>query len=298
MCGSNAHVFFGLYVKTSSLVVGARAWRTVKPALLGVDLICARRRNGTLKTSTVGTGVESLPEEVWDLVKSFIGPAAYAVAAHAFVMGYHSGHMSCDDDLFSDEDEGPYGGRMRRLYAIHHLERCDWCIEWYLDEGGNYDVFAKGKPFIDRMLEDHGLRLVADRLQTTEDMASFDHNAALAIGLPLASTSNSRLPPVAATEIFHGQEPRESQDVVRFPAEVFNLPSDASSRFARLLATFPLETVDPSSQVAAPPSQAKTQPAVEEKQPDMQVPFGRRLLEWTQRAGTPSWLLWSYSEMC
>ncbi|GAA5822346.1 hypothetical protein JCM3770_000528 [Rhodotorula araucariae] len=221
-------------------------------------------------------------------------------------MAYHNGHcMSCDDDsMFSDEDEGPHGWQRYLLHGIRHLQhiqRCDWCIQWYFDERRHEDVFTKGKRLIDPMLEDHGLRLVSDRLQSTKKPAFFD--AALAIGLPLASTNNPRLAPVATTEIAHGQETRESQDVVRFPAEVFNLPADASSRFARLLATFPLETIDPSSQAAAPPSQGKTLPTAGEKQSDMQVPSGRRtrpktVRERTQRARTPSWLLWTYSQTC
>ncbi|BGP45502.1 hypothetical protein JCM10450v2_001321 [Rhodotorula kratochvilovae] len=296
MCGSNAQLFFGLYVEATSLVVGARAWSNIKPTLLAIDLICARRRSETLETTAAGTGVKSLPEEVWDIVKGFVGPAAYVLAAHSLVMDYHDAHDSDD----GEENDDRWG---ERLYELRHMYHCESCVQDFSDEGGSDSICRESKTLIVQMLENFGLHLVAAHLHTREDTSCYDFDASLAIALPLGTTKNPLLSPVARIQFHHPEDGLESHDVVRFPAEAFNLPADTSSRFNRLFAAFPLEAVDPSSQIAALPSQTQAQPAVQDKEPEAQgTAHSRSRLkaarERIERARTPSWLLWSYSGTC
>ena len=133
-----------------------------------------------------------------------------------------------------------------------------------------------------------------------EDMSRCDLDALLAIALPLGTTKNPLIRPVAQVHFRQPDDGLVSHDVVRYPADVFNLPANTSSRFNRLFAAFPLEAVDPSSQIAAPPSQTQALPAVQDKQSTSQgTPHSRSrrkaARERIKQARMPSWLLWSYS---
>lgn len=73
MCDAKTHLFYGLPVRTWSLVPAADAWPKLVKTLPFFDLLNLRIRSGTLQASKQdGTGssaIERVPVEVWNVVK-------------------------------------------------------------------------------------------------------------------------------------------------------------------------------------------------------------------------------------
>jgi hypothetical protein len=72
MCFSNATLFYGLWVTTTSLDFAATAHKATRPTILAIDLTISRRRRGKLETKGQDertTARELPPEEMWELVK-------------------------------------------------------------------------------------------------------------------------------------------------------------------------------------------------------------------------------------
>ncbi|BGP29404.1 hypothetical protein JCM10296v2_001143 [Rhodotorula toruloides] len=73
MCRATTHIFFGLPIRTWSLVPAADAWPKLAKTLRFFDLITLRILSGTLsavrKENTGPSAVERVPVEVWDVAK-------------------------------------------------------------------------------------------------------------------------------------------------------------------------------------------------------------------------------------
>lgn len=92
-------LFYGVFVKTAYLCFASDAFKKVKGSLLGIDLICARRRQGNLSTTEGHEGVKRVPEEVWKMIKAEVGGIAVFEAERKFVGGY-AGY-----DMWDSEEE-------------------------------------------------------------------------------------------------------------------------------------------------------------------------------------------------
>ncbi|BGP37395.1 hypothetical protein JCM10450v2_001304 [Rhodotorula kratochvilovae] len=278
MCGSNAQLFFGLYVKAIPLIVAARAWTKVKPTLLGVDLLCARRRNGTLQTSTPGTGVASLPEDVWGIVKNFVGLETYGDAEHAFVLDFHGAAESDADP--DDWDEANHCFRPRR-FTTDHLKVCELCAEVLFDDGGGMpDIIGADKTTIRNFLHDFGLSLCTNKAYADHDPRS-DLDASLPISLSNSPHSPDPQDFISSTQVGHAEH-YEAQGIAPIPEAALALPSDATARFSRLLAVFPLEPVD----IVAKHTSRGESATKEERKID------------AERARKPSWFLLNHIRSC
>jgi len=91
-------LFFGITVTVTSLCFTAAAYVHVKPALLGIDLVRARRDKGRLETSSSqgARSVGDVPSEVWQLVKKYLVVEAVADQVDAFVREYDDPSCRCD----------------------------------------------------------------------------------------------------------------------------------------------------------------------------------------------------------
>lgn len=67
MSSAQSIFFYGVFIETAQLCFAADAYKKSKGSLLGIDLICARRRKGEL--SAAPSQVKSIPVEVWRLIK-------------------------------------------------------------------------------------------------------------------------------------------------------------------------------------------------------------------------------------
>ncbi|GAA5905935.1 hypothetical protein JCM8208_003379 [Rhodotorula glutinis] len=92
MTFSTATLFYGITVSVTSLCFTATAYVDVKPALLAIDLVRARRDIGRLETSlsSGARGVLAVPSEVWQLVKKHLVLEMLADQVDTFVRRRHS----------------------------------------------------------------------------------------------------------------------------------------------------------------------------------------------------------------
>lgn len=67
MSSAQSIFFYGVFIETAQLCFAADAYKKSKGSLLGIDLICARRRKGEL--SAASSQVKAIPVEVWRLIK-------------------------------------------------------------------------------------------------------------------------------------------------------------------------------------------------------------------------------------
>ncbi|GAA5868236.1 hypothetical protein JCM8547_002288 [Rhodosporidiobolus lusitaniae] len=109
MCNGKASIFYGLFVKSASLGVAARAWKKVEPALRAVELIKARRIKGTLQlTKDIRAGFTTLPNEIIESVVEQVVASTWVEAENSFVRDFHGWRkcycLECED-YYSEEIE-------------------------------------------------------------------------------------------------------------------------------------------------------------------------------------------------
>jgi hypothetical protein len=75
MCTSTVILFYGVWVKTWSLVFAAKAYKKAASALLAIDIILRRRRTGQLSVKErlkKRKNAMDLPEEIWSIIKQSV----------------------------------------------------------------------------------------------------------------------------------------------------------------------------------------------------------------------------------
>lgn len=98
MSTAQSTLFYGVFVKTAYLCFASSAYSRIKSSLLGIDMICSRRRKGNLSTCKGHESIKRVPEEVWRMIKYETGGDAI-FRAEQQVVGYHdSSHYSSDDE--------------------------------------------------------------------------------------------------------------------------------------------------------------------------------------------------------
>lgn len=123
MNSAQATFFYGVFVKAAHLCFASDAYKATKGSLLAIDLICARRRKGTLQGQyQTLDGVTRVPEEVWRMIELEI-----------INVGLHEAEQSLLRSCFMNKDCD---------HAVaaswHELEssKLDCCIEHFWDIGG------------------------------------------------------------------------------------------------------------------------------------------------------------------
>ena len=143
MSSSTVTLFYGLWVKTWSLVFAAEAYALVHPTLLAIDLFCLRRGKGQLITEVEGSPKRTaadLPAEVWEMVKQqVIGQALWD--AEQAVLDEHrcprcrkelGEELSAAQQKVADRSATwlqPYVGKCERWSE----QTCQCCLDRYLD---------------------------------------------------------------------------------------------------------------------------------------------------------------------
>jgi len=72
MCDMYAYLAYGITVKTESLLYAVAAWPRLQGPFTFLDLVALRKRQGTLvarHSRPAKQGVQTLPVEVWELVR-------------------------------------------------------------------------------------------------------------------------------------------------------------------------------------------------------------------------------------
>lgn len=130
MCSAQSTFFYGVFVETAYLCFASDAYKKIKGSLLGIDLICSRRRKGNLATSEGHESVKRVPEEVWKMIKPLIGHLAVVEAEQRAVSDY-IGSYSCDDEEDWEYAHTWDSGMMN-----------DWAFESFHNNGGMDEMFG------------------------------------------------------------------------------------------------------------------------------------------------------------
>lgn len=74
MTNVTTHLFYGLFVTTTSLIIASRAFTKVQGPLLAINLILNRKSASTLQISTSSNSLSAskltrLPVEVWEMIR-------------------------------------------------------------------------------------------------------------------------------------------------------------------------------------------------------------------------------------
>ncbi|GAA6006143.1 hypothetical protein JCM10207_000537 [Rhodosporidiobolus poonsookiae] len=228
MCKAHATLFYGITVRTVSLVVAAHAWKALEPAWRAVELTKTRRRRGELET-TGGGAVGRVPDEVWAMVKRELSLVVSREVEHDTVKVAH--------DKNAAEDEGPLGTPQPppaadETYDLDHFLACETCHYSYFGKGCSWSyVLEKKHKLIDKMLSHFGLGLSGFTTMSWIDAADSDEHAVSPITLDSAECDHWAGETVP---IFHGHCDA-TQRVLPLNPALFRLPANANARFRAFL---------------------------------------------------------------
>ncbi|ORY86057.1 hypothetical protein BCR35DRAFT_351602 [Leucosporidium creatinivorum] len=272
---SNLTLFYGLWVKTWSLVFAAEAYAKVQPALLAIDLISLRRRQGKLVAEAQDwrTTARDLPEEVWEFIKQELIDEALWDEELAVLRKYRCGPCpNAAGDIDGSES---------------------WEISSSVIEEGRF-WFDFGQGNAQQLLALFGLHMpTAVTWKEASEWNDFDELSAIAI--PLQATKNNHSGSYAAPAISigtdicsNGYDVYPNTRLAVFSPEALRLPSNAELRFRRLISTYRLQVVDCVKSTitsSSPPSSATEAPA---------NAANSQLDEYGEEE--PRWMLWSLAE--
>ncbi|GAA5898706.1 hypothetical protein JCM8208_004737 [Rhodotorula glutinis] len=312
MCFSTSTPFYGLTVKALDLCIAGMAFSEIKPTLLGINLILARKAAGTLATTAVpGTvDVGALPVEVWDLVTLKLCALSY-VHEYAGLEGKY--HPSWSVDSYWEEDEQ---ARADEPLTFNNLLSNDWGFRNFFDEGGVRAFIDEHEKDVPKLLKYFGLCMASSALiSKTGEEPYFDFDIAWPVAIPPVGEKSHSYPTVAAS-IAHDDE--SSHRVSRISPSAFELPVGAAGRFRRLLASFPAVSPIPtwSDTIRSPTEPTSTlvdddKDADGDQEPRFRSIMGgqelrareterRHAKERAERkaASVPAWMLWGGGRSC
>ncbi|BGP37394.1 hypothetical protein JCM10450v2_001303 [Rhodotorula kratochvilovae] len=284
MCFSSSTLFYGLTVRALPLCLVARAYPRIKPALLALDLIRARRDAGTLEThpGQGDTDVGKVPGELWDVVKEHVVEQCYADEVDAYVRDYDNPECDCPrccrrpTRITSARYKRPHYNPRR--FNLDDLWACGGRMELFLEGGGVSEIVQNILGSLDPVLCDFGLCVPDVELISTAEYAFKKY-------------------PAPAVEILH--EPGPVHIFTRISPSAFILPPDANRRFHRLLTTFPM--LDPTTYATdtiCPPSEHVDEADERGVRTESAGRREIRLKEERKRAQVPGWMLWGQGSTC
>ncbi|GAA5943964.1 hypothetical protein JCM3775_004724 [Rhodotorula graminis] len=234
MCFSTSTIWFGITVKALDLCIAAMTFVEIKPTLLAIDLILARKAAGTLATTVVPgkVSVGALPVEVWDIAKLKLSALSY-VEEYAGLEGrFHPG-WSIDSYWEEDEQE-----RAERPLTFDNLLLNEMGFNNFFEKTNVCSFTDERKKDVASLLEHFGLCLASPTLisNTGEDTPWADFNGAWPVAIPLVGEKSQSYPTVEAG-IAHDDV--SAHRVARIAPSALELPMGAAGRFRRLLAAYP-----------------------------------------------------------
>ncbi|GAA5822191.1 hypothetical protein JCM5353_006263 [Sporobolomyces roseus] len=217
--------FYGVFVKLAHLCFACDSYKSNNESLLAIDLICSRRRKGHLSTGGTSQGILSMPQELWDKIKSVVIDMGMIEAEESLLEEYSegaeekgiAGPRSWDSLGFWDDDSREF---VSSCGASGMLEARQEALPDLINSFGLFSPFPE-TPY------------------TKQQQPENDHAAFHVISLPpknngIASTSGPS--PIAM----------HSSSVLQTPTQdSLKLPFDADRRITRFLSLFRLESMDP-----------------------------------------------------
>ncbi|BGP05340.1 hypothetical protein JCM10049v2_001145 [Rhodotorula toruloides] len=135
MCHAATHIFFGLPIRTWSLVPAADAWPKLVKTLPFFDLITLRIFNGTLraprKEDAGPSAVERVPIEVWDVVKHKLVDLELQDANDQFMRDIGVNDWSCWGSGLRRPGKSLAGSALPPFWTdiCGEAEPCDMCMD-------------------------------------------------------------------------------------------------------------------------------------------------------------------------
>lgn len=77
-------------VHTLSLIIAALAWPRLRCTYRAIDMILARRRNGTLAVASSACRLPKVPAEIWNIIKQYIALALFTEEEDHFLCNLHA----------------------------------------------------------------------------------------------------------------------------------------------------------------------------------------------------------------
>ncbi|GJN88055.1 hypothetical protein Rhopal_001011-T1 [Rhodotorula paludigena] len=280
--------FFGVFVKAGSLAMAAAAWSKAKTVHRALDMLAARRHKGTLSTtSTGGTSIVSLPDEILALIKRELNVECMLDAEDQAVWMFHGDHASLGG--FTDYYDEDWSMPRLKLDDIHH---CDFCNRDFFENGAMGSLVAQYRKEIGSLLKVYGLQAVSFELYAHDDAADVSEEAALALGVPLVSSSDSSNYPTI--DCRPDGYSFDCNRVLSVSADLIQQCALLSYRFKRLFASFPVEPADFESNSAALATNGAATTGGSAAPLDTRSGFGRSAASRAIRRSTsPSWHIWA-----
>ncbi|GAA6019564.1 hypothetical protein JCM10207_003746 [Rhodosporidiobolus poonsookiae] len=227
-------VFYGAFVKSLSLLAAARAWPSLEPTLLAIDLISLRRTTGKLEVETgASTSVTTIPVELWSKIKLALVDVELE-SAYDWISRNELWCRRCSSPPAIGPDE-------------FELD-CGRCIDRLSDRGNLWGMIAGHEKDLTALLGPHGLHHPIGRTYTGKIPAYDDVDSLYAIALRQPSTDHM-------TSTFEACQHEDEVGHAVFPVDpsFFTLPRNAASRFRAFCRLFRLPLYDPNRHRSKPP---------------------------------------------
>ncbi|TNY23328.1 hypothetical protein DMC30DRAFT_414200 [Rhodotorula diobovata] len=264
MCYAAATLFYGITVNAIELCTAALGYLRVQPALLAVDLIRARRRDGLLKTDSPPHtgGVRGIPVDLWGSIR---GP----IVGQSFVDECEITARSFVDEYWEDDD-------------------ASGAPTWRLSPGsGMASLFSTNRSAWEPFMVDGGV-------------PAFTGLNELAVALSFDSETGRRRYPTITASLPHDGTPGHT--LMGISPAVFNLPPDANDRFRRLVSAFPvlapISHLGDTMRTRAEARAASTRPQAKVTGRLSQKERLEKATEERKAAGEPRWVLWGSGSLC
>ncbi|BGP05317.1 hypothetical protein JCM10049v2_001122 [Rhodotorula toruloides] len=240
MCRATTHIFFGLPIRTWSLVPAADAWPELVKTLPFFDLITLRILNGIFQATKRGGGssvVERVPIEVWDVVKHKLVDVELQEANDRIMRDLEVNDWSCWGSGLRKPGKSLAGSALPPFWTdiCSEADPCDMCSEplfyWLMDLRD--DEHSK----LRALLRHFSMFLVSARPLTCDDSDAVDLYSAMHIAL---LPSDGNLTPICVD--CGGDMDPDQQTVQELdPASMLTIARDGRRRFSRLIRLLHLE---------------------------------------------------------
>ncbi|GAA6019561.1 hypothetical protein JCM10207_003745 [Rhodosporidiobolus poonsookiae] len=222
-----ATVFYGVFVKTLHLIAAAKAWPSLEPTLLAVDLIALRRNTGKLEVETGAPhSITRLSAEAWNEIQRALVDVELT-DAHNSISRDEWWCLECS----TPPALGPDGV----------LSDCVRCSDYFYEGGSLNGIVEQQEKNLKSLLSRYGMHRPSDKLYNGDRPSLDDENSLTAIACPHPPTDymTSSLEPGPANGVV-------GHAVHLFDPSLFTLRPDTASRFCTFAHLFRLPLYDPS----------------------------------------------------